>query len=185
MLGGGGPGRHNPRVAMEEAPMPPTAPESPPMPAPHEETVRPEWIDYNGHMNVAYYVLAFDHATDKLLDALGIGEAYRRAANGSFFIVESHVVYRRELRLGDGLRVETEILGYDDKRLHGFSRMFRTAGGELAATYEFLGLHMDMTARRSAPFPAPALARLRAMADRHGARSRPAEVGRSIRLPAR
>jgi acyl-CoA thioester hydrolase len=165
--------------------MPLTAPESPPSLAPHEETVRPEWIDYNGHMNVAYYVLAFDHATDKLLDALGIGEAYRRDENGSFFIVESHVVYRRELRVGDGMRIETEILDHDDKRLHGFSRMFRTADGELAATYEFLGLHMDMAARRTAPFPAPALAHLRALVDRRGARSRPAEAGRTIRLPAR
>ncbi|MBM3951440.1 MAG: thioesterase-like protein [Rhodospirillales bacterium] len=165
--------------------MPLTAPESSPPLVPHEETVRPEWIDYNGHMNVAYYVLAFDHATDKLLDVLGIGEAYRRDENGSFFVVESHVVYRRELRVGDSMRIETEILDHDNKRLHGFSRMFRAADGEVAASYEFLGLHMDMTARRAAPFPAPALARIRALAARQGVQPRPAEAGRSVRIPTR
>ncbi len=157
---------------------------SPPF-APHEETVRPEWVDYNGHMNVAYYVLLFDHATDGLLDALGVGEAYRRTKDGSLFIVESHVAYRRELRAGDPVRIETQILGYDDKRLHGFSRMFHAAGGETAATYEFLGLHVDMGSRRAAPFPAPARERIQALAALHAARPRPPEAGLGIRAPAR
>ena len=96
---------------------------APPLP-PYSETVRPEWVDYNGHMNVAYYVLVFDHATDALLDAVGIGESYRRAERGSLFIVEAHVAYARELHAGDPVRIETQILGHDDKRLHAFLRMF-------------------------------------------------------------
>lgn len=157
---------------------------APPL-APHLETVRPEWVDYNGHMNVAYYVLVFDHATDGLLDAIGIGEAYRRAEQGSFFIVEAHVAYRRELHAGDPVRVETQILGHDNRRLHAFLRMVRADSGDLAATYEILGLHVDMKSRRSAPFPAFARERIQALAALHVSRPRPAEAGRGIGLRSR
>ena len=87
----------------------------------HRETVRPEWIDYNGHMNVAYYVLAFDHATETLFETLGIGEDYVRAAKCSLFVVDMHVTYEQELVAGDRLRFETQILGHD-QRLHLFHR---------------------------------------------------------------
>ena len=163
-----------------------TVPDTPPPPiAPHEETVRPEWVDYNGHMNVAYYVLVFDRAADGLFDVLGVGESYRRAQSGSIFIVESHIAYRRELRAGDLVRVETQILGHDDKRLHGFSRMTHAASGEVSATYEFLGLHVDMGSRRAAPFPAWARERILTFAAHHATRPWPTEAGRGIRAPAR
>jgi acyl-CoA thioester hydrolase len=152
---------------------------APPLAA-HVETVRPEWVDYNGHMNVAYYVLVFDHATDALLDAIGIGEAYRRAEGGSFFIAEAHIAYRRELRAGDAMRIEAQILGHDENRLHAFLRMVHAESGELAATYEILGLHVDMTSRRAAPFPASARERIRALAVLHATRPHPAEAGRGI-----
>lgn len=64
----------------------------------HRETVRPDWIDYNGHMNVAFYVMAFDHATDGLFDVLGIGAAYCQRENRSVFAVEQHIAYKRELK---------------------------------------------------------------------------------------
>ena len=152
--------------------------------APHSETVRPEWVDYNGHMNVASYVLVFDHATDVLLDAIGIGEAYRRAG-GSFFIVEAHIAYRRELHAGDPVRIETQILGHDDKRLHAYLSMVHGESGELAATYEILGLHVDLKSRRAAPFPAPARARIQALAALHASRPRPADAGRGVGLRSR
>ena len=157
---------------------------APPL-APHWETVRPEWVDYNGHMNVAYYVLIFDHATDTVLDTIGIGQAYRRAERGSFFIVEAHVAYRRELHAGDPVRVETQILGHDDKRLHAFLSMAHADSGKPAATYEILGLHVDMKSRRAAPFPAFARARIQALAALHASRPRPPGAGRGISLRAR
>ncbi len=73
----------------------------------HHETVRPEWIDYNGHMNVAYYVLAFDLATDSFFDFLGLDEAYRETSGNSTFAVEAHITYQRELAEGDPLRFAT------------------------------------------------------------------------------
>src|SRR5580658_4398234 len=72
--------------------------------------VIPEWVDYNGHMNVAYYVLAFDRGTDVLFDVLGIGADYVRTANHSMFALEGHIAYEREVRLGEPLAVRSTIL---------------------------------------------------------------------------
>ena len=79
----------------------------------HREIVRPEWVDYNNHMNVAYYVLVFDHATDAVFDRLDLGEAYRETTGCSLFVAEAHVTYEQEVSAGDRLRltgqgVETE-----------------------------------------------------------------------------
>lgn len=126
----------------------------------HEGTVRPDWIDNNGHMNVAYYLMAFDKALDDLTDAIGLTRAYRAAHDSGIFVVETHLTYGRELLEGDAYRIETRILGIDGKRLHLFARMRRAEDGEQSATCEMMILHMDMRARRSAPFPAPILARL-------------------------
>ena len=156
----------------------------PPLP-PYLETVRAEWVDYNGHMNVAYYVLIFDRASDGLLDAIGIDEPYRLSQQKSLFVVEAHVAYLRELRAGDPVRVETQILGYDNKRLHAFLRMVHGESGELAATYEIVGLHVDMTSRRAAPFPEPVRARIRAISAMHASLLRPSEAGRGIALSPR
>ena len=121
--------------------------------AAHAETVRPEWIDYNGHMNVAYYVLVFDHATDALFDALELGAAYRHGAGLTLFAVESHILYERELALGDPLRVESRVLGVDGKRLHFGHEMFHADAGWRAATIELMAVHVDLATRRTSPFP--------------------------------
>src|SRR5512147_3221105 len=99
----------------------------------HREPVRPEWIDYNGHMNVAYYVLAFDHATDTFFDFLGLDEAYRTRTGASLFALESHIVYKAELKEGEPLRVTTQLLDCDDKRLHFFHAMYHGGTGAFSA----------------------------------------------------
>ena len=86
-------------------------------------SVSPDWNDYNGHMNVGFYGVAFDKATDALLDLLGLGEAYRHASDASMFIVEAHMTYDREVSVGDPLRFETQVLDADEKRLHMFHAM--------------------------------------------------------------
>ncbi len=148
----------------------------------HFETVRPEWVDFNGHMNVAYYVLAFDHATDAMLDHLGLGEDYRRRTGHSNFVVEAHVTYTRELKQGETLRFTTQILGADAKRLHVLHRMV-TDGGDVAATNELMILNVDMTTRRAAPMPEEAKKRARMAARAHAHLPRPEEAGRVIGLP--
>ncbi len=147
----------------------------------HSATVRPEWIDYNGHMNVAYYLLAFDQATDAVLDHLGLGRAYVAAEQRSLFVVDAHLTYAREVVEGDPLRFTSLVLGADGKRLHLFHQMHHAGDGALAATAEFMLLHVDLTTRKSCPFePTPAAA-LAALAAAHALLPRPPQAGRAVR----
>jgi acyl-CoA thioester hydrolase len=153
--------------------------------AAHAETVRADWIDYNGHMNVAYYVLVFDHATDALFESLGLGAAYRHATDLTLFAVESHILYEREVGLGDLLRVESRVLGVDGKRLHFGHEMFHAGEGWRAATIELMAVHVDLGTRRTSPFPPDRRQVLDRAAMAH-ARLPPADwVGRRISLTPR
>jgi acyl-CoA thioester hydrolase len=149
----------------------------------YTDTVRPEWIDYNGHMNVAYYVLAFDYATDALFDHLGIGLAYKESSGCSTFAADMNIGYRREVHMGDPLSFATWLLGHDDKRLHYYHEMYHGAEGWLAATCELLSLHIDMVRRRTAPFPDAVIERLKVVRAAHAALPVPEGVGREIRAP--
>ena len=110
----------------------------------YEAVVRPEWIDSNGHLNLAYYVVVFDLATDALYAALDIGDAYREASGNSCFTAETHTLYEREVHLGDKLKVRSWLLGADTKRLHYFHEMFHVGSGERSAVQELMALHIDM-----------------------------------------
>ncbi|MBL8666488.1 MAG: thioesterase family protein, partial [Rhodospirillales bacterium] len=120
---------------------------------PHREVVLREWVDYNGHMNVAYYVLAFDHATDAVLDRLGAGEAYRRASGCSVFVGEMHVNYLQEVVEGDELHVASRLLAMDEKRLVLFHEMTCPRLDGAVASNEVLCVHVDLGLRRAAPWP--------------------------------
>jgi len=146
------------------------------------EDVREEWIDYNGHMNVAYYVLAFDHATDWFTDALGLDAAYRDRANASFFVVDMNVTYKRELHCGAPLVFATQLLEFDSKRIRFFHSMHHAGEGFLAATNEILTVHVDMAARRSAPMPDAVLAALQDVAARQAHLPPPDGAGRAMGL---
>lgn len=152
---------------------------SPPY-SPYRDAVAPEWIDYNGHMNVAYYVLAFDRATDRLFDYLGIGEAYRRTTHHSIFALEAHVTYERELRQGDEFEIATRLIDADRKRLHVFHAMNRAKDGELSATIELMGLHVDMAGPKSAELPDAAYAKIQALLTEHRLLPPPPQLGRKI-----
>jgi acyl-CoA thioester hydrolase len=151
----------------------------------HTETVLPEWIDYNGHMNVAWYVLAFDHATDKLLDHVGLGAAYVKAENRSVFVLEMHVTYEREVREGDPLAFSTRVLGVDAKRVHLFHAMHHATEGWLAATNELVLMHIDLDVRRSCPMPLPAFEALAETSRAQAALPMPPQAGRVIGLKRR
>ncbi|MEE4361724.1 MAG: thioesterase family protein [Pseudomonadales bacterium] len=143
------------------------------------------WIDYNGHMNMAYYSLAFDNALDHAYDLLGIGEAYVRETGCSHFTLEAHVTYLRELKLGDPMRITWQLLDFDGKRLHFFEEMYHAEDGYLAATSEQISMHVDLEARRSTPFPQAHLARFEAVLAQHRGLPRPAQVGHVIGIPGR
>jgi acyl-CoA thioester hydrolase len=148
-----------------------------------EGVVLPEWIDANGHMNLAYYVVLFDQATDLMYDVLGIGQAYRGATGNSTFIAETHTLYEREVRVGERVRVTAHLLGADVKRLHYFHEMFHAEGGHRVAAQELMALHIDMAARRVAPFPPDLHARIQAIVRERAGRDLPNGVGRRIAMP--
>jgi acyl-CoA thioester hydrolase len=150
----------------------------------HQDIVRPEWIDSNGHLNLAYYVVLFDLATDRLYDALGIGNAYREATGFSCFTAETHTLYERELMAGERVLIRTYLLGADAKRLHYFHEMFRYDAGSdgRAAAQELLALHIDMNVRRVTPFPAGRQEALQQAIRMHDGPP-PRGAGRRIALP--
>jgi len=116
------------------------------------QAVLENWIDYNGHMNVAYYVMAFDHGVDQFMQQIGITPQYLEREKSSTFTLEMHINYLRELRLGDPIRLTCQLLNVDSKRVHYFLRMFHAGEGYLAATSEQMMIHVDLESRRSSPF---------------------------------
>ncbi len=144
--------------------------------------VLPEWIDINGHMNVAYYVLAFDLGVDALWSEFGITDEHIQTNHSSTFAVESHVLYRRELKLDDPYIVTAQILAFDQKRIHQFQRMYHASEGFLAATAEWMNLHVDMTTRRVAPWPDEILDAIRRASIAQGAWPHPEDAGRTMRI---
>lgn len=149
------------------------------------DRIRAEWTDYNGHMNVAYYFLIFDNATDAFYDWLGIGRAYKESSGFSTFTLEGHITYDRELLEGDPVRVTSRLLDFDGKRLHYFHEMYHAERGYLASTNELLAIHVDMRVRRSAPMPERILDRLREVKEAHAALPLPPQVGRRIGIAAK
>jgi acyl-CoA thioester hydrolase len=149
----------------------------------YEGEVRPEWIDTNGHMNLAYYVLMFDFGTDAIYGALGLGPGYQEVTGCGTFAVESHVLYARELLVGERAAVSTLVLGADAKRIHLGHEMIRVADGARAATQEVLLLHVDLGLRRVVPWPEEIRERLAEAASAHATVLRPDWVGRRVAMP--
>jgi acyl-CoA thioester hydrolase len=145
--------------------------------------IEDQWIDYNGHFNMAYYNVLFDRAGDEAFDAIGLGSDYVKRTNCSFFTLEIHVTYLRELHAGDSVRVETQFLDYDQKRIHYFERMRHAGDGWIAGTSELIVMHVDMNLRKSAPFPLDVLANIKAMREAHAVLSVPSQVGHRIGIP--
>ena len=151
----------------------------------HREKVRPEWLDYNSHMNVAYYMLAFDHANDAFMDHIGLGIDHTKRSGGSIFILEAHVAYLREVVENDPMRFATHLIGFDEKRIHHAHAMFHDTEGYHAATNELVLLHVDLEKRRAAPMPAPVLERLADIARAHADLAPPPGLSRKIGLERR
>jgi acyl-CoA thioester hydrolase len=147
--------------------------------------VEPGWIDYNGHLNMAYYNVLFDRAVDEAYELLGCGIAYLEQTRHSTFTAEVHVRYLRELQSGDPVRVTFQLLAYDLKRMHYFEQLFHAEEGWLSATSENMALHVDMTAKKTAPFPEAIAARLARMKSAHAHLPLPDGAGRRIAMPGK
>ena len=134
----------------------------------HRAVIRPEWVDYNGHMSEAYYVLVFGDATDAFYDRVGLNDAFRRTENVSAYTVEAHIRYLSEGHEGDALRIETRVLGYDAKRLRLHHRMVRESDRDVLSMTEISALHIDKESLRPTPFHDAVYARIEEVA-RHQA----------------
>lgn len=157
-----------------------------PYPAPVEvqnRRVLPEWIDFNGHMNVGYYGIAFDQAADVLFsDHLGVdGEYVARAGQGTF-VLQEHTHFLNELREGEAFSVRFRLIDHDHKRMHFFGEMLRAADGVLCATQELVSMNVDHTTRRAADLPDWLQRRLAQMKADHAGLERPAQLGAPLGL---
>ena len=144
------------------------------------ERVLEDWIDYNGHLNMAYYNVIFDRGVDHFFDLLNIGADYAASRAGSCFTLEVHLHYIQELKLDDAVEVRLQLLDFDHKRLHFFQEMYHCEQGYLAATSEQITLHVDMNSRRSAAFPASVLAQLDVLFSAHKALPQSERIGHVI-----
>jgi acyl-CoA thioester hydrolase len=147
--------------------------------------VEPAWIDYNGHLNMAYYNVLIDRAVDEAFELVGLGQDYVTERNASYFTAEAHVRYLREIGVGTPVRCSIQLLDFDDKRLHFYAELHHATEGWVSATSEQLALHVDLSNRRVTPWPDDILPRLAAMKAAHGALPRPEAIGRTIGLKAR
>lgn len=114
--------------------------------------VRPEWLDHNGHVNVAYFVVAFDEATDAVYGRWGLGLDYPQASGCSVFTLGMNVDYLAELFENDSVRIVTDLVDVDDKRIHYFHRMFHATSDKLVARNECLCMNINLQTRRSQSF---------------------------------
>jgi acyl-CoA thioester hydrolase len=143
-------------------------------------TVEPQWIDYNGHLNMAYYNVLFDRAVDEAYEILGIGPGYLNRTNHSTMTAEVHVRYLREIHQGTPVRVRFRLIDYDPKRMHFFQELVHATEGWLSATSENMTLHIDMAAKKVTPWPAEVMARLAQVKAAHSRLPLPDGAGRRI-----
>ena len=148
----------------------------------HRALVKPEWIDLNGHMNLAYYLVICDHALDLVCAAWDLDWAYTKRTNHGTFAAETHTLYEQELLEGDEVRVDTWVIGADAKRVHVAHELYRVADGARACCWEALMLHVDLGRRKVVPFPAAQYEAVTAAAAAHAAAGLPDWTGRRVQL---
>jgi acyl-CoA thioester hydrolase len=156
-----------------------------PQSLPHISTamaIENQWIDYNGHFNMAYYGVLFDRAADQMFAALGLGPDYVKATNNSFFTLETHCSYLHEVQATDVVTIESHIIDHDHKRVHYVQQM-RLPNTTVACILEVMVSHVDLTTHKTSNFPTDVKARIDAMAAAHKGLSVPVQVGRTIGIP--
>jgi acyl-CoA thioester hydrolase len=143
-----------------------------------------DWIDYNGHMNMAYYNVLFDRCSDDAFELMGLGPNYARDRKFTIYTAEVHVCYVQELHLGHQVTVTFQLLDHDEKRIRAYQEI-RHIDGWLAATSESLSLHVDMAGPKVASFPTDIMDKVEALATAHAALPMPERAGRSISIKRR
>ncbi len=143
--------------------------------------VKPEWIDLNGHMNLAYYVKLFDEAFDLLLAEWDLDWEYTKRTNLGMFAVEAHILYQQELLVDETAVVHSWVVDADAKRLHVAHEMYRASDMARAACSESMNVHVDLGTRRVTPWPDKQRLALEAAKAAH-AGATPDWVGRKVSM---
>jgi acyl-CoA thioester hydrolase len=145
--------------------------------------IQPQWIDFNGHLNMAYYIVFFDQGVDELYQLLGLGPNYLKAHAHSTMVAEMHVRYLREVHESTPLRVRCQLLAYDAKRIHLFEELVHATEGWVSATCETMTLHVNMTTKKVGPWPDNIVAALARMQEAHAQLPVPESAGRKVAMP--
>ncbi|WPN97897.1 thioesterase family protein [Pseudomonas sp. MUP55] len=145
--------------------------------------IQPDWVDYNGHLRDAFYLLIFSYATDALMDILGLDSDNREASGHSLFTLELHLNYLHEVKLGAEVQVHTQLIAHDAKRLHLYHSLHLVGGDEALAGNEQMLLHVDLAGPHATPFTEITLERLTAIRAQQAELPPPVLLGRVIGLP--
>ena len=146
----------------------------------------PEWIDFNSHMNAAYYGLTFQSEAEKFLETVvGFGVSFANAEGCGAFVLQNHLHYLGELVEGEPFYITARLLDHDAKRMHMFFEMISDRSGKLCATAEYVNMNVNQAERRPAAFPDWLMARLATMQAAHDALERPVQAGAPIGLNRR
>jgi acyl-CoA thioester hydrolase len=152
----------------------------------YRDTVKPEWVDYNGHLRDAFYMLIYSLATDAFMDRIGLDDAGRRARQRTLYTLEAHISYLREIKEGAPVRVDARIIAHDKKRIHMYLEMFEGEGegAHAVSACEQMLMHIDTSGEpKGASFDEDVAARIAAHPSIDAKDARYA--GRVIGLPVR
>ncbi|NIF17331.1 thioesterase family protein [Pantoea sp. Cy-639] len=149
----------------------------------YRTAVLPDWVDYNGHLRDAYYLLIFSYATDALMERIGLDVAARGQSGHSLFTLEAHINYLHEVKRDTDVWVETYIIGFDKKRLHLYHSLHRRDFSEALAASEQMLLHVDMAGPKAASFGENTIERLETLVSAQESQPYPAYIGRTISIP--
>lgn len=145
-----------------------------------ETTVKQEWMDFKGHMNMTYYVLLFEQGLSNFLDNVGLGLNYVRSTEQNLFALEDHITYQHELRQGDTICVHFQLLDIDDKFIHYFMRLIPKGSATVSATMEQISVLVNMKTRIPSRFDVEIMDALQSTLDKHKKIGKPFEMGQSI-----
>lgn len=133
----------------------------------YRDTIREEYLDVMGHMNVRWYIAIFDEAAWKFFDSIGMDSEYFEREQAGGFALQQFIRYLVEVRVGESVAIRIRVIGRTAKRIHLMHFMINETTGKLAATMEVLGAHADMTVRRTSPYPPHVASRIDARAAEH------------------
>ncbi|MBK5001944.1 4-hydroxybenzoyl-CoA thioesterase [Pseudomonas sp. S31] len=146
----------------------------------HQATIVEDWIDYNGHLRDAFYFLLFSHATDALMDHIGLDAQGRAIYGHTLYTLEAHINYLSETRLGEDVQIFTQVIDHDSKRLHIVHNLYRPKDGELLAASEQMLMNIAVEAGRAVTFATSVEASIRSVFATHRLLPRPGYCSRVI-----